>query len=201
MSKKDARFMRLAYNIGLKSSINIRHGCVAVLNGKVIAKGFNHERCFSSDGFIQETWCCHAEIDALRKLCYSMLGASGRSGVFLSSSSSLGEKKVAKLLSRVTLYVARVPGTGTDDDNPPSSSGSDAVSKSSAPCTSCMQTLRALGIKHVAFISKSSEFVKCRPREYDDADLHMTAGRRSWIKKYGLPSIPDISYVKICKSV
>lgn len=189
MSKKDARFMRLAYNIGLKSSINIRHGCVAVLNGKVIAKGFNHERCFSSDGFIQQTWCCHAEIDALRKLCYSMLGASGSSGVFLSSSSSLGEKKVAKLLSKVTLYVARVPGSEAGQHQ--------LASKSSAPCTNCMQTLRVLRVKHVAFISKSGEFVKCRPSEYDNADLHDTAGRRSWIKKFGMPSIPDISYVKV----
>lgn len=189
MSKKDARFMRLAYNVGLRSSINIRHGCVAVLNGKVIAKGFNHERCFSSDGFIQQTWCCHAEIDAIRKLCYSVAGVSDTSGVFLP-----GEKKVAKLLSKVTLYVARVPGSEA-------SQYQLASSKSSAPCTNCMHTLRALGVKHVAFISKSSEFVKCRPSEYDNADLHDTAGRRSWIKKFGMSSIPDMSYVKICRRI
>lgn len=196
MSKKDARFMRLAYNIGLRSSINIRHGCVAVLNGKVIAKGFNHERCFSSDGFIQQTWCCHAEIDALRKLCYSTLGVSGSSGMFLPR-----EKKVAKLLSKVTLYVARVPGSEAGQHQHQYQSQHQLASKSSAPCTNCMHMLRALGIKHIAFISKSSEFVKCRPREYDDVDLHDTAGRRSWIKKFGMQSIPDMSYVKICKTV
>lgn len=195
MSKKDARFMRLAYNIGLQSSINIRHGCVAVLNGKVIAKGFNHERCFSSDGFIQQTWCCHAEIDALRKLCYSMAGVSDTSGIFLP-----GERKVSKLLSKVTLYIARVPGSDSDQHQHQQQQH-HLASKSSAPCTNCMHTLRALGIKNVAFISKSSEFVKCRPSEYADADLHDTAGRRSWIKKFGfgMPSIPDMGYVKICK--
>lgn len=187
--------MRLAYNIGLQSSINIRHGCVAVLNGKVIAKGFNHERCFSSDGFIQQTWCCHAEIDAIRKLCYSTLGVAGSSGVFLP-----GEKKVSKLLSKVTLYVARVPGSESGQHHQ-QHHHQELASKSSAPCTSCMHTLRALGIKNVAFISKFSEFVKCRPSEYADADLHDTAGRRSWIKKFGMPSISDMSYVKICKSI
>ena len=101
--------MRLAYNIGLKSSINIRHGCVAVLNGKVIAKGFNHERCFSSDGFIQQTWCCHAEIDAIRKLCYSTLGVSGSSGMLTNFEISLSVcdnlcKKIA--FSRTYIYLA-----------------------------------------------------------------------------------------------
>ena len=190
MSNKDRRFMRLAYESALLSPIKIRHGCVAVLNGKVVARGFNHERCFSSDGLITHTWCCHAEIDAVRKTCYALAGTRWRTEPGMGAGT-----RIEKILSRITLYVARASsGAATDRDE---CDKREHDSKSSGPCDNCIATLRTLGIKQVAFISKSSEFVKCKPSEY--ADCHTTAGERSMLKKYEMGYFPDAEFVKISR--
>jgi tRNA(Arg) A34 adenosine deaminase TadA len=49
----------------------MQHGCIAVLSGKILAKGFNNIRSHSRDGLLHYRKCCsaHAEIDVLRKLC------------------------------------------------------------------------------------------------------------------------------------
>lgn len=188
MSKKDDRFMRMACNIGLESTINIRHGCIAVLNGKVVAQGFNNERCFSSDGLIRETWCCHAEIDTIRKLLYSVIGTKTKN---INRDNTKSNRQWYKLLSKVTLYVARLPSNSKDDCK----DESESSSSSSAPCVSCMLTLRSLGIKQIAYISKNKEFVKCKPSEYHHK--HVTAGDRSICKKYHMKYIPDPEFVKI----
>jgi deoxycytidylate deaminase len=189
MSKKDDRFMRMACNIGLESTINIRHGCVAVLNGKVVAQGFNNERCFSSDGLIRETWCCHAEIDTIRKLLYSVIGIKTKN---INRDNTKSNSQWYKLLSKVTLYIARLPSSSNDDCAHDESS---SASSSSAPCVSCMLILRSLGIKQIAYISKNREFVKCKPSEYHHK--HVTAGDRSICKKYQMNYMPDPDFVKI----
>jgi deoxycytidylate deaminase len=189
MSKKDNRFMRMACSIGLESTINIRHGCVAVLNGKVVAQGFNNERCFSSDGLIRETWCCHAEIDTIRKLLYSVIGIKTKN---INRDNTKSNRQWYKLLSKVTLYIARLPSNSKDDCDDESESSS---SSSSAPCVNCMLTLRSLGIKQIAYISKNREFVKCKPSDYDHK--HVTAGDRSICKKYQMKYMPDPDFVKI----
>lgn len=188
MSKKDDRFMRMACNIGLESTINIRHGCVAVLNGKVVAQGFNNERCFSSDGLIRETWCCHAEIDTIRKLLYSVIGTKTKN---INRDNAKSPRQWYKILSKVTLYIARLPSTSNSTD----ACYNESSSSSSAPCVNCMLTLRSLGIKQIAYISKNSEFVKCKPSEYHHK--HVTAGDRSICKKYQMKYMPDPDFVKI----
>ena len=176
--------MQMAYESALKSPIKIRHGCVAVMNGKVVAQGFNHERCFSSDGLITRTWCCHAEIDAVRKTCYALTGTKWLTELNTGN-------RIEKILSKVTLYVARASGNNNDC----SDYDYEYDSKSSGPCDNCIATLRTLGIKQVAFISKSSGFIKCKPSEY--TDCHVTAGERSIIKKYEMGYFPDAEFVKI----
>ena len=67
-SSSDIRYVELAATEAYKSTVNYRHGCVAVSSGKVIAKGHNHDRTISRDGLISNNVCsCHAEIDVLRK--------------------------------------------------------------------------------------------------------------------------------------
>ena len=184
--------MRMACNIGLESNINIRHGCVAVLNGKVVAQGFNNERCFSSDGLIRETWCCHAEIDTIRKLLYSVIGTKTKSiSVLCNRDNTKSTRQWYKILSKVTLYIARLPSNSNDDFK----NESESSSSSSAPCVNCMLTLRSLGIKQIAYISKNREFVKCKPSEYHHT--HITAGDRSICKKYQMKYMPDPDFVKI----
>jgi tRNA(Arg) A34 adenosine deaminase TadA len=54
-----------------KSTLQSRHGCVAVANGKIRGRGHNSSRTQSCDGFIANTCSCHAEIAALRDLWHS----------------------------------------------------------------------------------------------------------------------------------
>jgi len=66
-STTDERIAHLASIEAERSTLPMRHGCVAVSGGKIIAKGCNSYRTFSKDGLIHNTCSCHAEIDVLRK--------------------------------------------------------------------------------------------------------------------------------------
>ena len=68
VSCRDQAFAHMAMKCAEKSTMLMRHGCVAVANGRVISKGYNHERSYSSDGFIHDTCSCHAEIHALKQI-------------------------------------------------------------------------------------------------------------------------------------
>ena len=61
---RDQRFASIALDEASKSTLLMQHGCIAVLNGKIIAKGFNNIRSHSKDGLLNFRKCCsaHAEI-------------------------------------------------------------------------------------------------------------------------------------------
>ncbi len=50
------------------SPCGMRVGCVAVLNGQPIARGFNNYRSYSQDGIIKDSFTCHAECDVIHKI-------------------------------------------------------------------------------------------------------------------------------------
>lgn len=163
MSNRDFRFMQMAHDEAYKSPINMQHGCVAVMNGKVIARGYNTDRCHSKDGLLKRAWCCHAEIDVLRKL-FRFLHILN-----VSRLDRLQHVPPLSKLSKVTLYVARA--SYTDDSLP----------KSSGPCNNCVTMLRSMNIKNVAFVTSDNRFVKCSPRDYTIA--HITSGHRYAIRR------------------
>jgi deoxycytidylate deaminase len=69
LSNNDLKFLSIASNECIKSNMLMRHGCVAVLNGNIIAKGYNNLRTYSRDRFLNNTsFACHAEVDVLRKI-------------------------------------------------------------------------------------------------------------------------------------
>ena len=68
VSMRDRAFASMAFDCAEKSTMLMRHGCVAVANGRVLSRGHNHDRSYSSDGLIHNTCSCHAEIHALRRL-------------------------------------------------------------------------------------------------------------------------------------
>jgi deoxycytidylate deaminase len=68
VSNRDQRFIEIAADQASRSQCLMRHGCVAVINGRIIGRGFNNYRCHSNDGFINNTMTCHAEIAALREV-------------------------------------------------------------------------------------------------------------------------------------
>lgn len=65
-SVKDKRYMELAVREAYKSEMYTRHGCIIVVNGKIVGRGCNNYRTVFGDGFIKNTCSCHAEMDALR---------------------------------------------------------------------------------------------------------------------------------------
>ena len=72
---RDQRFASIALDEASKSTLLMQHGCIAVLNGKIIAKGFNNIRSHSKDGLLNFRKCCsaHAEICVLHKICINEL--------------------------------------------------------------------------------------------------------------------------------
>jgi len=71
LSTNDQMYLSLAADEAKKSTQLQRHGCVAVSNGKIRGRGFNSCRTKSTDGFINNTCSCHAEIAALRNLWHN----------------------------------------------------------------------------------------------------------------------------------
>ena len=88
-SNKDIRYMDIASSEANKSLVTYRHGCVAVVSGKIVARGFNNYRTYSRDGMIQNTCSCHAEISVLRK-CIKQ-----------------------NIKKKITLYIARISASDT----------------------------------------------------------------------------------------
>jgi len=66
-TQNDDKYMSSAMSQAEKSTLSAKLGCVAVVSGKIIARGCNHYRTFSKDGLIANTCSCHAEMDVLRK--------------------------------------------------------------------------------------------------------------------------------------
>ena len=71
ISNTDMRYIMQAANEADKSPVLMRHGSVAVANGKVRGRGHNHYRTYSKDAFIQNSCTCHAEIACLRNMFHS----------------------------------------------------------------------------------------------------------------------------------
>ena len=71
LSSTDQIFLIRAAHESMKSILPSRHGCVAVINGKIYGRGHNSDRTQSYDRFICNTCSCHAEIAALRDLFHS----------------------------------------------------------------------------------------------------------------------------------
>tara|TARA_B100001093_G_C26676025_1_gene948328 strand:- start:341 stop:613 length:273 start_codon:yes stop_codon:yes gene_type:complete len=73
LSRQDEVFIAMAALEAAKSEVLMKHGCVAVVNGKILARGHNDiRRTTSKDNFIKNTCSCHAEIACLRNLYYQV---------------------------------------------------------------------------------------------------------------------------------
>ena len=68
ITHKHQKFLGIAIKEALKSNVLQRHGSVLVSGGKIIGRGYNLERCVSKDGFLFNTYTCHAEISAIRAM-------------------------------------------------------------------------------------------------------------------------------------
>jgi deoxycytidylate deaminase len=101
ISNKDQRFASIALDEASKSPLLMQHGCIAVLNGKVVAKGYNNIRSHSKDGLLNFRKCCsaHAEIHVLHKLCITELSR--------------------KIVQKLVLYIVRRSRSGEMAESAP----------------------------------------------------------------------------------
>ncbi len=69
LSNKEEIFIAMAAIEATKSDVLMKHGCIAVVNGKPVARGHNNiNRTYSKDNFIKNACSCHAEIACIRNL-------------------------------------------------------------------------------------------------------------------------------------
>lgn len=153
ITSKDERFATIALSEANKSQMKYhKHGCVAVVGGHIIEKGFNSERCQSSDGFLQDTCSCHAEVDVMRKLDKR----------FNKKQPQMSGRNI-KSCGRVNLYVVRQDNRGERF-------------KESAPCSNCSTVMKSLNIKNIIWSNSEGTLTKCRVRDYTTS--HVSQGYR-----------------------
>ena len=71
ISNREQRFIEAAAMQAEKSNILMKHGCIAVANGKIMGRGYNYRRTNSKDAFIKNTCTCHAEMATLRDMYHT----------------------------------------------------------------------------------------------------------------------------------
>ena len=121
MSKKDEKRMALASYYASLSNMRCHHGCVIILNGNVIAHGYNNLRNYSKDHLIDDV-SCHAEISALRNALKRL---------------KLNPNRDKTVIHRMKLYVARI--------------GTNGCFLDSKPCLQCYVTLKNAGVTNIIY--------------------------------------------------
>ena len=142
VSSTDEKIAQRAYHQATLSPCLMRHGCVATLNGSIIAHGHNNHRLHSRDKILNNQSCtCHAEIATIRALFYA-IGAHR-------------DPRKLKKFKKIVMYCVRVDREGNPRD--------------SMPCVACAQSMKDLGIKRVVF-SKNNGFLESEKiKDYDTA--------------------------------
>ena len=156
ISSSDLKFLEEARFESFRSPVSMKHGCVAVVNGRIMATGHNHYRTSSKDGFICNSCTCHAEMDALR----NMNKRTGRRGKNLQH--SMNETSLVSLFKKTTLYIARAGNNGEFRD--------------SGPCADCLSMIKTLNLKKIVYSCSENTLVVCKPSEY--TPVHHTFGRK-----------------------
>mgnify|MGYP001162179316 FL=1 len=77
VSKRATKFADQAMTLAKTSPMLFRHGCVCVVNGKVISTGVNNYRTHCCSGMI-DSCSCHAEMDAVRKIIKGTKGTPAK---------------------------------------------------------------------------------------------------------------------------
>ena len=135
-NKKDKMFSASLCE-ATKSELLFKHGCVATYGGKIIARGCNTYKCYSSnDDFIHEQCSCHAEINVLRQIYHSH---------------SRKKHKLNRIMKKTTLYISRFSNKGE--------------STNSAPCVKCLSVIQRLNVRKIIF-NLDDEYFEYNSKDY-----------------------------------
>lgn len=133
-----------------KSPCLQKHGCIAVINGTIFGRGYNHYRTNTRDGFVKNSCTCHAEMAALRD-AYKKLNLKG----------DFNFSNVKKF-KKITIYITRIDKTNN--------------CKESGPCIDCLAVIKKLKIKRIIYSTSNDQFIVCKPAKY--MMLYEASGRR-----------------------
>ncbi len=123
LSNKKDKLFSASLSEATKSELLFKHGCVATYGGKIIARGCNTYKSYSSNDNFSQTQCsCHAEINVLRQICHNY---------------SQKKHKLNRVMKKTTLYISRC------------SSGGESTN--SAPCVNCLETIQKLNVRKIIF--------------------------------------------------
>ena len=160
ISKNSFRFINAAIKEAHKSNILQKHGCVIVISGKIISRGFNNHRNQSNDGFLNNTCTCHAEISAIRNFYKFKKYYNYKYKKYYNY------KFINKNIKNGTLYVVRINNNGE--------------LRSSAPCINCYNTILKVGIKKIVYSDVHGNIISCYTKNYNI--IHESYGYRYMIK-------------------
>lgn len=134
MTRRDARFVRLAMEEAKKSSVCMQHGCVAVMHGKIVARSFNRV-CRTSPTV---WWSSHAEMEALKKINEQQ------------QQQQQEQSRQRQRRQRITLYIVRTTRHGD--------------LHASAPCLHCMRAIQSNPcIKRIIYSESDGSITRCNP--------------------------------------
>ena len=164
LSIKDQKFINIALEECCKSNVLMRHGCVAVMNGKIIAQGHNSYRNRTNDGFINNQGSCHAEISVLRSIFHIHSNKKYENINYLNDKNHKNNKNIFK---KISLYIVRC--------------SYDLIFKNSAPCSECSKIIKLLDIKKIVYSNSNNNnnnnnFIIVKPQDYSSD--YKTLGRK-----------------------
>ena len=149
ISRRKEQFIQAARQEAYKSPVLMRHGCVAVINGTIMASGHNNYRTYSKDQFINNTCTCHAEIATIRELYRNYYRNFNNKYKDTIKSQTLS---ITKMFKKTTLYIVRCNANGDYQD--------------SAPCQDCFTVIKELNIKNLIYSSIDNTFKICKTTDY-----------------------------------
>ena len=145
VSRADINFCFMALEEAIKSKLHSKHGVIITKGKKIVASGYNNNRCLVNGKMVI---CLHAEIDAIlrwRSRCFKEFSNSNRK-----------DKKIIDKISRkennFTMYVVRENKNIHDKEKPFSYS---------KPCADCCQKLLECNFKKIVYTTGDKSIAEC----------------------------------------
>jgi tRNA(Arg) A34 adenosine deaminase TadA len=137
LSKKKDNIFSCSLKEATKSDLLFKHGCVATYGGKIIARGYNTYKCYSSnDSFSKDQCSCHAEIIVIRKVIFNNRN---------------NKRKLNRVMKKMKLYISRY----SENNN----------YNNSAPCVNCLEVIKQHNIRKIIF-NLNNEFFEYNSKDY-----------------------------------
>lgn len=132
-----------------------QHGCIAVVDRTIIARGWNSYGSQPNDKYLSDTCSCHAEVDVMRKIERLLLKKQSHNNHNHNHNHISSNKNTrSSFLGKISMYVVRRHPSGDKY-------------KDSAPCARCTKFMKSLNIKNLIYSNEDGTLTKLRLRDYE----------------------------------